>query len=74
MNTGPKGRVRVSRDQALLLSSLIAEARHRLVIRRADARDKGEDLHPWQIQIALVSDVQEEVDRTIGEMGWTTSE
>jgi hypothetical protein len=74
MGAAPKGRVRLNREQALVLSSLLAEARHRLVIRRADARDRGDDLHPWQVKIAIVSDVQEEVDRTIGEMGWTTSE
>jgi hypothetical protein len=72
MRIGGKGRIRVNRDQALLLSAELSDIRHRLVIRRADARDKGEDLASYQFNIKTIGEIQEEVGRTIEEMGWTS--
>jgi hypothetical protein len=70
MRAGGKGRIRLNRDQAILLDIELSEIRHRLVIRRADARDRGESLSAFQNDIRLVSELQDEVSRTIEEMGW----
>lgn len=64
------GRIRLTSDQAGALTAILNETRHRLVVRRADARDKGEDLTTWQESIKLVSSIQDELDRTSREMGW----
>jgi hypothetical protein len=65
-----KGRIRLNMEQADILTEILSEYRHRLVARRADARDKGEDLSGWQERIQVVSSMQDELDRTSREMGW----
>lgn len=65
-----KGRIRLTMEQAETLREILNENRHRLVIRRAGARDKGEDLAGFQIRIGVVSSIQDELDRTSREMGW----
>jgi hypothetical protein len=65
-----RGRVRLTIEQATVLTEILSETRHRLVVRRADARDKGEDLSGWQERIQVVSSIQGELDRTSREMGW----
>ena len=65
-----KGRIRLTIEQAEVLTEILNETRHRLVVRRADARDKGEDLADYQLKIAVVSSIQDELDRTSREMEW----
>jgi len=68
------GRIRLNQEQAYLLNQMLMEMRHRLVIRRADARDRGWDLLPFQRDIKIVSEMQEELARTMDEMRWATSQ
>jgi hypothetical protein len=71
MRTGGKGRIRVNRDQALALEIILNDARHKLVVNRAVARDLGgQDLSDYQYHIKVVSDIQDELRRTIEEQGW----
>jgi hypothetical protein len=65
-----QGRVRLDAEQARYVANLLGEDRHRLVIRRADAKERGMDPYDWNRQIEFVSRIQNEVERLIAEMGW----
>lgn len=63
-------RMRINRDQAGFLKDLLSETRHRLVVRRADAKDRGEDLAEYQTKISTVTRLQAELDRALADMEW----
>jgi len=65
-------RIRLDKREALFLKDLFAETRHRLVVRRADAKSREEDLADFQIAIGTISRLQAEVDRALDELTWTT--
>jgi hypothetical protein len=65
-----KGRIRLNESEAQLLAEILSETRHRLVVRRADARDKNESFTVFQHQITVVSDIQEELEHMMDEKLW----
>lgn len=65
-------RIRLDKREALFLEKLLSETRHRLVIRRADAKSRDEDFAEFQLAIGTVSRLQGEVDRALDEITWTT--
>ena len=73
MATGPNGRIRLTQEQSRVLDELIAEARHREMIRRADARDDGKDLWAFQRRIKAMTEMQDEIERMRLEMEWTAT-
>jgi hypothetical protein len=68
-----KGRIRLNRDQALLLEQLLAEERHRAVITRAQFKSAAmaEDVTKSNRYIESIERIQDEVNRTIDE-SWPT--
>ena len=64
------GRMRLREEQALVLREMLGEARHRLVIRRADAKDNGEDYSAYQKGIKIVTDMSDELERMMLDEGW----
>jgi hypothetical protein len=64
-------RIRVDFAEATLLKEMLGEYRHRLIIRRADAKDRGEDLAEYQMRIGTVNRFQNEVERALADMEWT---
>lgn len=64
------GRIRVRRDQADFLLGTLNELRHRLIIRRADAKSRGEETYPHNRMIDQVDGVLSELHRTMEEKGW----
>jgi len=69
------GRIRVTRVEAEFLHELFGETRHRLVVRRADAKNRGEDLAEFQLKISVVTRLQQELERAEQDMdeSWMTS-
>ncbi len=63
-------RIRVTREQAAFLEHMLAESRHRLVVRRADAKQRGEDLADYQLKIGTVTSIQQELQRAMDDMEW----
>lgn len=74
MRQGGRGRIRVRRDEALLLREELSMIRHRTVIRRADAKDSGAGTEEFQHRINIINKIEDEVERTIEEMGWLEAE
>ena len=73
MATGPNGRIRITEEQFRVLDEVIAEARHREMIRRADARDLGKDLWAFQRRIKAMTEMQDELERLAIEMEWNAT-
>jgi hypothetical protein len=71
MVTGPNGRIRITEEQFRVLDVVLAEARHREMIRRADARDQGKDLWAFQRRIKAMTEMQDELERTAIDMDWS---
>jgi len=70
MVTGPNARIRITEEQFRVLDVVLAEARHREMIRRADARDQGKDLWAFQRRIKAMTEMQDELERTAIDMDW----
>lgn len=64
------GRIRLERDQALLLQTILQSERHLLVIERARLKGLGEPVAEWNKHITKVSRVIDEVGRLLEEKGW----
>lgn len=62
--------MRLYRDQADLLLETLNEKRHRLIIRRAAAKQNGDETYPFNKAIERVNGVLDELRRTMDDMGW----
>jgi hypothetical protein len=70
MRTANSGRVRVTQAQADFLLITLNATRHRLVIRRAEAKSRGEETYSYNREIERLDSIKDELDRTMEEMGW----
>lgn len=64
------GRIRLGRTHALYLDALLHEKRHRLVIRRADAKANGQDVSDYQAEIAFLDHIADELNRLLVDKSW----
>jgi len=74
MNPAPRdtsrGRIRLYRHQADYLLAELNENRHRLVVRRAAAKDAGQEPYEFNRRLDEVDSLLDELRRTMTEMGW----
>jgi hypothetical protein len=70
LQSEPFGRIRLREDQAQLLLEVLSERRHRTIVRRADAKERGEDTHPYNRIVLRIDNILSELRRTMQEMGW----
>lgn len=70
MRTASNGRIRLNHDQATFLLETLNENRHRLVMRRANAKAIGEGTYPFNRSIERLDSILSELHRTMDEMGW----
>ena len=64
------GRIRLHQDQAEFLLDTLNEKRHRLIVRRADAKSRGEDPSLYNRMVLKIDSILEELHRTMEEKGW----
>ena len=71
------GRIRISTaEDADLLHEMVRAERHRSVVRRADAKERGEadGVSAFNRRIERIGRFEEELDRMMDEMGWTATD
>lgn len=70
MRTANSGRIRLDQWQATFLLDLLNETRHRLIIRRAEAKAGGAETYAFNRAVERLDSIKGELIRTMEEMGW----
>lgn len=65
------GRIRLNEEEAQVLYWLLCDERKELLIDRREAKDRGEDIRPFQRQIHHIRKLRDEVSLLIEEKGWS---